>query len=88
MGGRRNKLKKPQVPLTVTNPDDQDLMDDLIAQLDSRDEQVQAALVLNEINLNTQADQVQAPQKPRAKDRFQARQVRAGHHLISRLPPN
>lgn len=79
-GSKRNKLKKlisPPPPPTIMNEDDSELMDDLLAQLDSRDQNVQAesANVLNEMNLNAQADLIEASSRQDAKSRFKARQV-------------
>jgi len=57
--------------------DDDQLMDDLLAQLDSRDKTVQAqsATIINEMNLKEQADNIEAGEKRDAKSRFKARQV-------------
>ncbi|KAJ7685140.1 hypothetical protein DFH06DRAFT_30874 [Mycena polygramma] len=79
--GKRNKLKKA-VDLISNSPppadDDDGLVDDLLAQLDSRDETVQqeSANVLNDMQLNKQADQIEAASKQDAKSRFKARQAR------------
>jgi OTU domain-containing protein 6 len=85
---RRNKTKKsgsqntpPQFvvmnPDDKRNDDDDDLINDLMIQLDSRDENVQreSAAVLNQVNLNKQPDQTETHHKQSAKSRFQARQV-------------
>lgn len=59
--------------------DDDDLMNDLLAQLDSRDQTVQSesANVLNEMQLNKQADRIETASNIKdAKSRFRARQVR------------
>ena len=61
----------------MDTPDD-DLMNDLLAQLDSRDQNVQmeSAQVLNEMNLNEKADKIEATtSKQDSKSRFKARQV-------------
>ncbi|KAF8163261.1 hypothetical protein B0H34DRAFT_672303 [Crassisporium funariophilum] len=60
------------------NDDDDELMNDLLVQLESRDHTVQteSANVLNEMNLNDQADKIEAGQKQDAKSRFKARQAR------------
>lgn len=83
-GSKRNKLKQAFSPKNTSssptmNPDDDALMNDLMAQLDSRDQTVQSesATVLNEMQLNKVADGVEAQQKPDAKSRFKARQARA-----------
>lgn len=59
--------------------DDEDLMDDLMAQLDSNDQTVQAesAVVLNEMQIKQAAD-TPPPATPKqdSKSRHKARQVR------------
>lgn len=59
------------------DPEDDNLMSDLLAQLDSRDKAVQeeSAAVLNEMHLDEKVDQLEAKPKLNAKSRFQARQV-------------
>lgn len=59
------------------NSDDDDLMNELVAQLDSRDTTVQSesAAVLNQMQLNTQADAIETTGRQDAKSRFKARQV-------------
>ena len=60
--------------------DDEELMNDLMAQLDSRDKTVQSesANVLNEMQINQQADAAEeARKKQDPKIRYQARQVSA-----------
>lgn len=54
-----------------------ELMNDLLTQLHSRDETVQSesANVLNEMQLNQQANEIETSGKQSAKSRFQARQV-------------
>lgn len=56
---------------------DEDLMEDLMAQLDSKDKTVQeeSATVLNEMQLNQVADQIEKSKKQDSKSRHQARQV-------------
>lgn len=78
--GKRNKGK--QTPQTTTAPepimdDDGALMDDLLAQLDSQNVTVQAqsATILNEMNLNEQAAQIESSERQDPKSRFKARQV-------------
>ncbi|KAJ3515800.1 hypothetical protein NLJ89_g1526 [Agrocybe chaxingu] len=80
-GSKKNKAKKVS-PRQTTHPlimsqDTDELMNDLLAQLDSREEAVQAesAQVLNEMNLNEQANAIEKGKKQDAKSRFQARQV-------------
>src|SRR5262245_59965082 len=82
MGGKRNKLKKafspPQLAATpAIHSEDDDLMNDLMAELDSRDKTVQSesAAVLNQMQLNQQSQQIESARKREPKRRFQARQV-------------
>ena len=84
MGSKRNKLKtfspaKSTLHPPTTSPEDDDLMNDLIAELDSRDNTVQAesAAVLNDMQLNQQAQQIDISRKRDPQSRFQARQVMA-----------
>jgi OTU domain-containing protein 6 len=89
---KRNKTKKSGSQNTppqfiVMNPDDNrndddDLMNELMLQLDSRDQNVQreSAAVLNQMNLNNQPDQTGTHNKQSAKSRFQARQV---NHIVA-----
>lgn len=85
-GSKRNKLKKVlSPPRQATSPpqmaaDDDELMNDLMAQLDSKDKNVQSesADVLNDMQMNKQVDLAeQAGQKQDPKSRYQARQVSA-----------
>ncbi|KAJ7343531.1 hypothetical protein DFH08DRAFT_872956 [Mycena albidolilacea] len=79
MGKKSNKLKKALDVFPDPPPDaDDGLMDDLLAQLDSRDETVaqESANVLNEMQINKQAEQLETTSKQDAKDRFKARQMR------------
>ncbi|KAJ7774675.1 hypothetical protein DFH07DRAFT_800476 [Mycena maculata] len=85
--GKRNKLKKAVAPLLPTmspSTDDDQLMDDLLAQLDSRDDTVkqESANVLNDMQLNQQADQIEASSKQDPKSRFRARQARKAAALV------
>jgi HEAT repeat protein len=86
MGSKKNKAKK--VLLQSSSPNgvvDDDLVDDLLAELDSRDKTVQeeSAVVLEEI----QAKQAIAPEKPNSssKNRFKERQVRPPHRTRSSM---
>lgn len=74
---------QPQQPTAspaaiMENDDDSELMDVLVAQLESRDQtvQVESANLLNDMNLHNQADKIEAGEKQDAKSRFKARQVR------------
>jgi OTU domain-containing protein 6 len=77
MGGSKNRIKKALTPSPSKSPetaaDDNDLMDDLFAQLDSKDETVQAesANVLQEIT----APVLEKQSRKDPKSRFQARMV-------------
>ncbi|KAG5654520.1 hypothetical protein H0H81_001161 [Sphagnurus paluster] len=77
-GSKKNKQKKlvPPPQDLPTPPVDDELMDDLFAQLDSRNETVQAesAIVINEVQ-NRQAESAASRPKMDAKARFKARQV-------------
>lgn len=84
-GSKRNKLKKvfsPSRALAPSDPppivDDEGLMDDLFAQLDSKDKAVQgeSAAILQEADLNTFADDLDSAPNNDSKNRFKARQVR------------
>ncbi|KAJ7774777.1 hypothetical protein B0H16DRAFT_1508341 [Mycena metata] len=83
--GKRNKLKKALdvFPSSPPPDDDGDLVDDLLAQLDSRDETVkqESANVLNDMQLNKEADQLEGASKQDAKSRFKARQARKAASL-------
>ncbi|KAG6911493.1 hypothetical protein DXG01_014567 [Tephrocybe rancida] len=76
---KRNKLKKAMPPPqdAPTFPVDDDLMDDLFAQLDSRDKTVQAesAVVIKEIQAK-EAERVAVSSRQDARSRFKARQAR------------
>lgn len=90
MGGSKKNRKKPISPPPAIMNEDSELMDDLLAQLDSRDQVVQteSANVLNEMNLNAQADSIEASSRQDAKSRFKARQVSAllkGIHRFNRF---
>ncbi|KAF5381029.1 hypothetical protein D9615_003917 [Tricholomella constricta] len=78
-GSKKFKQKKVHSPPQDLPPPpvDDELMDDLFAQLDSRDQTVQAAsaVVINEVQ-NRQAEQITSRSKQDAKSRFKARQAR------------
>jgi len=95
-GSKRNKLKKAFSPsLPTTSPpqmaaDDEELMSDLMAQLDSRDQTVQSesANVLNEMQVNKHAGMAEASrQKQDPKSRYQARQARKAAALAEHFSP-
>ncbi|TFK54930.1 OTU-domain-containing protein [Heliocybe sulcata] len=83
--GARNKLKKVLSPTShAAEPEpamaDDELMDELMAQLDSRDQTVQkeSATVLSEIQEASQSPPAPQPEQPKKdrKARYQARQAR------------
>lgn len=84
MGAKKNKIKRILSPqstndVPVEEPDDE-LLDDLMAQLDSSDKDVQneSAQILNEMQ-STQMKEAQDPfsGKKDSRARYQARQVSA-----------
>jgi len=81
MGSKKNRVKKAFAPSpTTTNKAiDDDLMDELLTALDSRDETVhrESAIVLEEIQTEQPAAQAAPPDKTGSKNRFKARQVRS-----------
>jgi hypothetical protein len=66
---KKNKVKKP-LPPPVLNQDDSDLVDDLLAQLDS-----QSAELLNVLTISESDKAPTQVQKQDVKSRFKARQV-------------
>jgi len=81
---KKNKAKSKHTPdildtntLTASNGGDDDLMNDLLSQLDSRDQTVkeESTTAPNEMQLEKQANELEAKPKRTAKDRFQARRV-------------
>ncbi|TFK42624.1 hypothetical protein BDQ12DRAFT_676516 [Crucibulum laeve] len=95
-GSKRNKIKKalsprqPSTPPPILNNEDDELMNDLLAQLDSRNQTVQeqSATVLNEMELNKQAARIEAQQKQDARSRFKARQARKAAALARTFSPD
>ncbi|GBE82314.1 cysteine proteinase [Sparassis latifolia] len=93
-GPKRSKLKKALLPSSHTstppNPgmNDDELMDDLMAQLDSRNQAVQAesATVINEMQIQKAAD-TPPPSKHDSKSRHQARQARKAAALAEKFAP-
>lgn len=77
--GKKNKLKKVlnPSPSDANDADDDELVDDLIAQLESRDQTVQAesATVLQEVSAQRAASSRQDSTSSSSKARFLARQV-------------
>lgn len=94
MGSKKNRVKKVFAPSPATpnnNATDDhttdDLVDDLLTELNSRDPTVQreSATVLEEIQTRqqSQAAQEAAPDKAGSKNRFKARQVRLGSSTLA-----
>jgi len=92
MGSKKNRVKKVFAS-TLTAPNDNaiddntnSLVDDLISELDSRDQTVQreSATVLEEIQTRQQSEATQAagPDKTGSKNKFKARQVRLGYSTL------
>lgn len=75
-GSKKSKIKKSAVT-PVINDSDADLVDDLLAQLDSRDHVVQeeSASIIKSMHLDERAQIMESSQKQDAKSRFKARQV-------------
>jgi OTU domain-containing protein 6 len=93
-GSKRNKLKKAFFPPTAPPPqmpaDDEELMDDLMAQLDSRNQTVQSesANVLNEMQIDKQVNIAESSgQKQDPKSRYLARQARKAAALAEHFSP-
>lgn len=87
---KKTKSKKGAAPLPTMSPptdDDNELMDDLLAQLDSRDETVQqeSANVINEMQINQTADASETASKQDPKSRFRARQARKAVSLAQQF---
>lgn len=93
MAKKNSKSKKSSSTTQVLSPvnvDDEELMDDLLAELDSRDQTVQteSAAVLQEITVSQTVETVERPpsetqsSKQDAKSRFRARQV--SEHCLHR----
>ncbi|KAH8106703.1 hypothetical protein BXZ70DRAFT_1003623 [Cristinia sonorae] len=94
MGSKRNKIKKMLSPANSppppsVSPEDDDLMDDLFAQLDSKDQTVQAesATVISEMQLN-QTVNLDSSGKQDSKARHRARQARKAAALAEQYAPN
>jgi hypothetical protein len=87
MGSKKNKVKKVFAPSPAAPNNTDNLVDEHLTELNSRDETVQRefATVLEEIQTRQQfeAAQAVAPDKTGSKNRFKARQVRLGHPTCS-----
>ncbi|KAI0046109.1 cysteine proteinase [Auriscalpium vulgare] len=94
MGSKKNKLKQMISPPTSSPPppqstDDAELMDDLLAQLDSRDQSVQkeSAVVLEDMKLDQVVAQEERSGKSDSKSRFKARQAKKVAALAAQQSP-
>ncbi|KAF8902128.1 hypothetical protein CPB84DRAFT_900813 [Gymnopilus junonius] len=87
-----NKSKPtPLPPPPPMDSADDDLMNDLLTQLDSRDQnvQIESAQVLNDMNLNQKADNIEASSSRKdPKSRFKARQARKAAALAQSYSPD
>jgi len=96
-GSKRARLKKALSPTPANSVhesaamDDDELMDDLMAQLESKDPDVQAesAAVLNDMSIKKAAD-TPPPATPKqySKARHQARQARKAAALVEQYTPS
>ncbi|KAH9951344.1 cysteine proteinase [Amylocystis lapponica] len=96
-GSKKKKPHKTLSPSTSTKPpsppptmDDDELMDELMAQLDSKDQTVQAesADVLTEMRIKKAADSAPSTPKQDSKTRHQARQARKAAALVEKYSPS
>nr|VWO98664.1 PUM-HD domain-containing protein [Ganoderma boninense] len=95
MAQKKNKSKKstppqPAPPLPEDLANDDALMDDLLAQLDSKDEVVrqESATVLKEMNVDEVAKELDNAPKKDSKARFKARQAKKAAALADSYAPN
>ncbi|KAJ3545358.1 hypothetical protein NMY22_g2474 [Coprinellus aureogranulatus] len=93
MAGKKNKKKgqsKYPTPPPIADDDNDDLVNELLEQLGSSDvtAQAESAALLNEMDLNTQADNLEAQPKQTAKDRYKARQARKAAALAQSFSPD
>jgi OTU domain-containing protein 6 len=90
-GSKKKRLTKSAVsqpvPAVTGTSNDDELVNDLLAQLDSRDKTVQSqsAIVLNEMQLNKRADEAEVGRKQDARGRFNARQVGLINYSLRRI---
>jgi len=96
-GSKRNKIKKAFSPKSAAEPpvsdaNDEELMDDLFAQLDSRDQtstvKGESATIIHDIQAKQAAEQSTSPppRKQDPKNRHQARQARRAAVLAESYP--
>ncbi|KAJ3786604.1 hypothetical protein GGU11DRAFT_804888 [Lentinula aff. detonsa] len=92
MGSRRNKLKKAfsppfqQSPPLAESTDDAELLDDLVAQLDSGNQTVQAESA--QVIRDMQRQETLKDTKKDSKSRYQARQARKAAALAESYSPS
>ncbi|KAF9451073.1 OTU-domain-containing protein [Macrolepiota fuliginosa MF-IS2] len=90
---KKSKNKSKSVASTLLpvasamEPEDDNLMDDLLAQLDSKAEE-ESAVAPNEVQPNKIVKELEAKPKQSAKDRFQARQARRAAALAQNVVPD
>ncbi|KAH9854159.1 cysteine proteinase [Lenzites betulinus] len=93
MAPKKNKLKKMLSPPTPPPPanmaDDEDLMDDLFAQLDSKDSgtRQESATILSSMQIDQVAEKLEAAPKKDSKARHMARQARKAAVLAETYAP-
>ncbi|XP_006458166.1 hypothetical protein AGABI2DRAFT_148660 [Agaricus bisporus var. bisporus H97] len=80
---KKNRSKGNPAPTIEQDPGDDDLVNNLLTQLDTQDEDT----VVNEISPNNEIDRQEAKQRQSAKSRFQARQVRRAAALAQYSSP-
>jgi len=93
MGGKRKKLKdilSPSTPPPIPTVEDDELLDDLLAQLGSNDKTVQnvSAEVINDIQLSQLQEKESRKPKKDSKTRFLERQARKAAELAQHHPPD
>ncbi|KAJ8520391.1 hypothetical protein ONZ45_g2773 [Pleurotus djamor] len=76
----------PPVPI-AESVDDEDLMNDLLDQLDAKDRsvRVESAHILNQMDLDKQAEAIEKTKRTDSKDRFLARQVEPSAGLVGAI---
>ncbi|KAI0093613.1 cysteine proteinase [Irpex rosettiformis] len=94
-GSKRNKIKRVLSPTkNVESPppivEDDDLMDDLFAQLESKDRATQetSAEILKDANIESTVDNIEKENKKDSKSRFKARQARKAAALVEQYAPS
>ncbi|KAI0064626.1 cysteine proteinase [Artomyces pyxidatus] len=93
MGSKKNKVKQlfspPPSETPTLDPADDELMDDLLAQLDSRDKAVQheSATVLEDMQVNQVVVQDEKAQRTDSKSRYRARQAKKAAALAEKQAP-